>query len=480
MGSDNKEMLRSLPAVDELLRQEAISEAVETYPRTLVVRAVRNVLDWNRQAILNGEAAFDSQGFEQANLVKEILAEIQHLASFTLRRVINGTGIIVHTNLGRSLLCQDALDRLQLIGSGYSNLEYDLEAGRRGSRYVHAEAILCEITGAEGALVVNNNAGAVVLALNTLAQGKEVVVSRGQLVEIGGSFRIPDIMSRSGARLREVGCTNRTHLSDYEGAIGPETALLLDVHASNYQIVGFTAEVGLEELVELGRKQEVPVMQDLGSGCFVDVTPFGLQGEPLVQDTVRSGVDVITFSGDKLLGGTQAGIILGRSAFIAELRRNPLTRALRVDKLTLAALEATLRLYRDEDTAIQAIPTLKMIATDQKTLVDRAQVLVKALRANTPESIEVTIMDGSSMVGGGALPTQTLPTKLVAISSKEGSAARLEAHFRGYVVPIIGRVEQEHFLLDTRTLQPGDEEVIVEAVGQLDISLRSSGPTIGF
>lgn len=468
MGSDNKEMLRSLPAVDELLRQEAISEAVETYPRTLVVRAVRNVLDQNRQAILNGKAAFDSQEFEQANLVKEILAEIQHLASFTLRRVINGTGIIVHTNLGRSLLCQDALDRLQLIGSGYSNLEYDLEVGRRGSRYVHAEAILCEITGAEGALVVNNNAAAVVLVLNTLAQGKEVVVSRGQLVEIGGSFRIPDIMLRSGARLREVGCTNRTHLSDYEGAIGPETALLLDVHASNYQIVGFTAEVGLEELVELGRKHEVPVMQDLGSGCLVDVTPFGLQGEPLVQDTVRSGADVITFSGDKLLGGTQAGIILGRREFIAELRRNPLTRALRVDKLTLAALEATLRLYRDEDAAIQAIPTLKMIATDQKTLIDRAQVLVKALRANIPESIEVTIMDGSSMVGGGALPTQTLPTKLVAISSKEASAARLEAHFRGYVPPIIGRVEQELFLLDVRTLQPGDEEVIIAAAAKLE------------
>lgn len=466
--SDNKEMLRSLPAVDELLRQESISEAVETYPRTLVVRAVRNVLDRNRQAILNGKVALDSQGFEQANLVKEILAEIQHLASFTLRRVINATGVIVHTNLGRSLLCQDALDRLQLIGSGYSNLEYDLTAGRRGSRYVHAEDILCEITGAEGALVVNNNAGAVLLALNTLAQGKEVVVSRGQLVEIGGSFRIPDIMSRSGARLREVGCTNRTHLYDYEGAIGPETALLLDVHASNYQIVGFTAEVGLEELVELGRKHEVPVMQDLGSGCFVDVTPFGLQGEPLVQDTVRSGADVITFSGDKLLGGTQAGIILGRREVIAELRRNPLTRALRVDKLTLAALEATLRLYRDENTAIQAIPTLRMIATDQKTLEDRAQGLVKALRANIPESIEVEIMDGSSMVGGGALPTQTLPTKLVAISSKEASAARLEAHFREYVPPIIGRVEQELFLLDTRTLQPGDEEVIVAAAEQLE------------
>ena len=467
MGSDNKEMLRSLPAVDELLRQEAISEAVETYPRTLVVRAIRNVLDRMRQAILNGNLDIDSQGFEQANVIREIVAEIQDLASFTLRRVINGTGIIVHTNLGRSLLCQDALDRLQLIGSGYSNLEYDLEAGKRGSRYVHAEAILCEITGAEAALVVNNNAGAVVLVLNTLAQGKEVVVSRGQLVEIGGSFRIPDIMSRSGACLREVGCTNRTHLSDYEDAIGPETALLLDVHASNYQIVGFTAEVGLEELVELGRKHAVPVMQDLGSGCFVDVTAFGLQGEPLVQDTVRSGADVITFSGDKLLGGTQAGIIVGKKEFIAELRRNPLTRALRVDKLTLAALEATLRLYRDQDTAIQAIPTLNMIATDQKTLVDRANVLVKALRATIPESIEVTTMDGSSMVGGGALPTQTLPTKLVAISSKEASAARLEAHFRGHVPPIIGRVEQELFLLDVRTLRPGDEDAIVAAAAKL-------------
>ena len=468
MGSDNKEMLRSLPAVDELLRQEAIGEAVEIYPRTLVVRAIRNVLDRNRQAILNGKATFDSQGFELVNVVQEILAEIQLLASFTLRRVINGTGIIVHTNLGRSLLCQDALDRLQLIGSGYSNLEYDLEAGRRGSRYVHAEAILCEITGAEGALVVNNNAGAVVLVLNTLAQGKEVVVSRGQLVEIGGSFRIPDIMSRSGARLREVGCTNRTHISDYSDAIDLETSLLLDVHASNYQIVGFTAEVGLEALVELGRKHGVPVMQDLGSGCFVDVTPFGLQGEPLVQDAVRSGADVITFSGDKLLGGTQAGIILGKREFIEELRRNPLTRAFRVDKFTLAALEATLRLYRDQDTAIQAIPTLKMIATDLKTLEDRAQVLIKALRANIPESIEVTTMDGSSMVGGGALPTQTLPTKLVAISSKEASAARLEAHFRGYVPPIIGRVEQELFLLDVRTLQPGDEETIVAAAAKLE------------
>ncbi len=467
VGTTSKEMLRSLPAVDELLRQEAISDAVETYPRSLVVRAIRNVLDRNRQAILTGEVALEPEEFDQANLVTEILEELEQLAAFTLRRVINGTGIIVHTNLGRSLLCQDALARLQLIGSSYSNLEYDLEAGIRGSRYVHAEDILCEITGAEGALVVNNNAGAVLLALNTLAQGKEVVVSRGQLVEIGGSFRIPDIMARSGASLREVGCTNRTHLSDYEAAIGPETALLLNVHVSNYQIIGFTAEVDLEELVALGGKHGVVVMQDLGSGCFVDVTRFGLQGEPLVQDTVRSGVDVITFSGDKLLGGTQAGIILGRKELIADLRKNPLTRALRVDKLTLAALEATLRLYRDENTAIQAIPTLRMIATDLETLDIQARDLHERLAANLPAHIKVEIVDGFSKVGGGALPVQNLPTKLVAIRSAELSAARLEAHFRGYKPPIIGRVEQELFLLDLRTLQPGDSEVIVGAAARL-------------
>jgi L-seryl-tRNA(Ser) seleniumtransferase len=463
VSSNGKQMLRSLPAVDELLQQKAISDAVEIHPRLLVVRAIRNVLERNRQAVLKEEVLFDQGEFNQDTLVKEILEELEELASFTLRRVINGTGIIVHTNLGRSLLCQDALERLQLMGSGYSNLEYDLAEGTRGSRYVHAEAILCEITGAEAALVVNNNAGAVVLVLNTLAQGREVVVSRGQLVEIGGSFRIPEIMARSGALLRDVGCTNRTHLNDYESAIGAETSLLLDVHASNYQIIGFTAQVSLKELVELGHKHEIAVMQDLGSGCFVDVSRFGLQGEPLVQDSVRSGVDVVTFSGDKLLGGPQAGIILGRKELIAKVRRNPLTRALRVDKLTLAALEATLRLYRDQDTAIRAIPTLRMIATDLKTLEDRAQALIEALGSSIPESIKVGVMDGFSMVGGGALPAQNLPTKLVAMSSKEISAASLEARFRGFATPIIGRVEQELFLLDVRTLQPGDEKIIAAA-----------------
>ncbi|MBP1725043.1 MAG: L-seryl-tRNA(Sec) selenium transferase [Deltaproteobacteria bacterium] len=424
------------------------------------------MLDRIRRAILSDQSSGVSR-LDEAALIQEILAEAEGLAAYTLQRVVNGTGIIVHTNLGRSLLCQEALERLQLIGSGYSNLEYDLEAGSRGSRYVHAEAILREITGAEGALVVNNNAGAVLLVLNTLAQGREVVVSRGELVEIGGSFRIPDVMTRSGARLREVGCTNRTHLEDYRAAIGPETALLLKVHASNYQISGFTAEVDLATLVALGRAHNLPVMDDLGSGCFVDLSRFGLRGEPLVQDSVRSGADVITFSGDKLLGGPQAGIILGRKEIVERLRKSPLTRALRVDKFTLAALEATLRLYRDEETAVRAIPTLRMIAIEVEILATRAQSLADRIRMAVGSGAEVAVVDGASQVGGGALPVQTLPSKLVALTSRRLSAARLEANFRGNQPPIIGRVEQERFLLDVRTLQLGDDEVIVAAAARL-------------
>jgi L-seryl-tRNA(Ser) seleniumtransferase len=286
-------------------------------------------------------------------------------------------------------------------------------------------------------------------------------------VEIGGSFRIPDVMTRSGARLREVGCTNRTHLEDYRAAIGPETSLLLKVHASNYQITGFTAEVDLATLVALGRAHDLPVMDDLGSGCFVDLARFGLRGEPMVQDSVRSGADVITFSGDKLLGGPQAGIILGRKEIMERLRKSPLTRALRVDKFTLAALEATLRLYRDDETAVRAIPTLRMIALDLETLATRAQSLADRIRAAVGRGAEVAVVDGASQVGGGALPVQNLPSKLVALTSRRLSAARLEIIFRGNQPPIIGRVEQERFLLDVRTLQPGDEEVIVAAASRL-------------
>jgi L-seryl-tRNA(Ser) seleniumtransferase len=462
-----QDLLRRLPAVDELLRHPLIAEATDTFARPLVVRAVRNVLDRIRRAILSDQGSGRSGVPDEAALVQEILAETDRLAAYTLRRVVNATGIIVHTNLGRSLLCQEALERLQLIGSRYSNLEYDLGVGSRGSRYVHAEAILREITGAEGALVVNNNAAAVLLVLNTLAQGKEVVVSRGELVEIGGSFRIPDVMTRSGARLCEVGCTNRTHLEDYRAAIGPETALLLKVHASNYRITGFTAEVDLATLVALGQAHDLPVMEDLGSGCLVDLSRFGLRGEPVVQDSVRAGADVITFSGDKLLGGPQAGIILGRKEIMERLRKSPLTRAVRVDKFTLAALEATLRLYRDEETPVRGIPTLRMIALDVETLATRAQSLADQIRAAVGSGVDVAVVDGASQVGGGALPVQNLPSKLVALTSGRLSAARLEAIFRGNQPPIIGRVEQERFLLDVRTLQSGDDEVIEAAAAQL-------------
>ena len=337
------------------------------------------------------------------------------MAAFTLRPVVNATGIVIHTNLGRSLLPEEALARLQTVCRGYSNLEYDLQSGERGSRHVHAEAILRELTGAQAALVVNNNAGAVFLILNTLARGREVVVSRGQLVEIGGSFRIPDVMSSSGAILREVGTTNRTHLKDYVSAITDQTALLMKVHTSNYRIVGFTKEVPLNELATLGRERGLPVVEDLGSGCFINLTQFGLHGEITVQETVRAGADLVTFSGDKLLGGPQAGIIVGRKDLIERCRKNPITRALRVDKMTLAALDATLRLYRDERQALEKIPTLTMIALSPEELNGRAKQLASAIQgADRKAALRVEVRRSFSQVGGGSLPAQDLPTFVVA------------------------------------------------------------------
>jgi L-seryl-tRNA(Ser) seleniumtransferase len=366
--------------------------------------------------------------------------------------------------LGRSLLPADAIERLVLLCRNYSNLEYNVEEGRRGSRYVHAESILRELTGAEAALVVNNNAGAVFLVLSTFAGGREVVVSRGQLVEIGGSFRIPDVMRSSGAILREVGCTNRTHPKDYEEAITEQTALLMKIHTSNYRIVGFTSEVSLEELVEIGGRFSLPVVEDLGSGSFLNMSKFGLPGEPTVQEAVRAGADLVTFSGDKLLGGPQAGIIVGRKELVDRCKKNPLTRALRVDKMTLAALESTLRLYRDERQAVEHIPTLRMIALSREVLEKRAHRLATALRDIDREgSFEVEVVAGASQVGGGSLPAQDLNTLLVAVSSREMSTRGLEASLRGNNPPIIGRIESDRLLMDVRTLQPGDEEIVCAA-----------------
>ncbi|MFZ2445774.1 MAG: L-seryl-tRNA(Sec) selenium transferase [Syntrophobacteraceae bacterium] len=465
--SPAQEFLRQIPSVDAVLQMDPIRDALLRHPRKLVLEAVREVLDETRRRILR-EGESGAPAIDHAGLAALVAERIERLARFTLRRVINATGIVIHTNLGRSLLPEQAIDRLHLICAGYNNLEYDLDRGERGSRYVHAEAILRELTGAEAALVVNNNAGAVFLALNSLARGREVVVSRGQLVEIGGSFRIPDVMSASGAILREVGTTNRTHLRDYAGAVNEQTALLMKVHTSNYRIVGFTAEVGLDEMVGLGREHGLPVIEDLGSGCFVNLAPFGLHGETTVRESVRAGADLVTFSGDKLLGGPQAGIMVGRKDLIERCRKNPITRALRVDKMTLAALEVTLRLYRDERQAVEQVPTLRMIAASASELEWRAGELAALIRGLAGSSVlEVTVRPGYSQVGGGSLPAQDLPTSVVAVRSEKFSANRIEEYLRGGDPPVIGRIESDSFIMDVRTVAPSEFEQIGPAFEKL-------------
>jgi L-seryl-tRNA(Ser) seleniumtransferase len=462
-----QQTLREIPAVDELLHSTELQAALQQHPRKLVVESIRQILEEKRKQILALPEVFDRSELRTPALAALITERLKALGRHTLRPVVNATGIVVHTNLGRSLLPEVALERLMMLASCYNNLEYDLAAGKRGSRYVHAESILCEITGAEAALVVNNNAGAVMLVLNTLAKNSEVIVSRGQLVEIGGSFRIPDVMTSSGAILREVGCTNRTHVRDYEAAINDTTALLMKVHNSNYRILGFTAEVSLEELVALGRSFDLPVVEDLGSGSFVDFSRFGLQPEPTAQDAIRAGADVVTFSGDKLLGGPQAGIILGRGDLVARFKKNPLTRALRVDKLTLAALEATLRLYRDEAEALTRIPTLRMIATPLNVLQDRAVELASQIRAvDTHAHLKIEVQSAFSQVGGGSLPAQDLPTFAVAIQSSQFSTHQIEHHLRNSKVPVIGRIESNCYLLDVRTLRNDDFNLIADGFAE--------------
>lgn len=462
--SITRELLRKLPGVDFLLQQEALQEALSNQPRKLVVESIRQVLADKRQLILTDPETAEHVSLQTEHLVGEIMEKLKEISDFTLRKVVNATGIVIHTNLGRSLLPEKAVDRLQTITRTYNNLEYDLDLGQRGSRYVHAEAVLCEITGAEAALVVNNNAGAVFLALNTLAKDREVIVSRGQLVEIGGSFRIPDVMRSSGAILREVGCTNRTHGRDYESAISDLTALLLKVHCSNYRIVGFTTEVSLADLVDIGRKHDLPVMEDLGSGCFMDLSQFGLEGEPTVQDAVKAGADVVTFSGDKLLGGPQAGVIIGRKEIIERCKKNPLTRALRVDKMTLAALEATLRLYRDNRQALKEIPTLEMISLSPEILKERADHLKALLRQADPSNrLSIEVQQNVSQVGGGSLPGQYLPTFVVAVSASDMSTQKIETKLRNNTPPVIGRIESDKYLLDVRTLRSEEFSIIKEA-----------------
>lgn len=464
VGDSKEALFRQIPSVDELLMAPHIRALLSNTPRSLVVRATREVLDELRETIRATAVTSEMPDLGMNAVAELIIQRVSVLKQPSLRHVINATGIIVHTNLGRSPLPKEAVTRLASLAGCYSNLEYDLSAGKRGSRYVHVRDILVELTGAEDALVVNNNAAAVLLVLNTIARGKEVIISRSELVEIGGSFRMPEVMHRSGARMFEVGTTNKTTISDYEAAIVPETALLLKVHKSNFQIVGFTQEVSLEELVVLGGKYSIPVMEDLGSGCFIDFSRYGLRKEPTVQDSVRNGADVITFSGDKMLGGPQCGIILGKKDIISAVRANQLNRALRVDKLTLIALQETLSLYQDEKKAMRQIPTLRMISQSHRSLCRRAQRLLSLIGGIKSGNFSISLTDGFSQVGGGALPLEMIKSRLLCLSPRKLTTSRLVDILRSFNPPIIARVEKDQVLLDVRTIQDRELRIVAEAI----------------
>jgi L-seryl-tRNA(Ser) seleniumtransferase len=462
---ERRQLLRKIPKVDELLAAPEIKGLAKIHPVAVVRQGIRNVLERLRQEILHaGDVkTITDERFSFPRLLPLFEEEIERQVSPNLRQVINATGVVIHTNLGRSPLSERAWENLIKVARGYSNLEYDLTKGTRGDRSAHVTAILLRLSGAEGGLVVNNNAAAVLLALNTMAAGREVIVSRGELVEIGGAFRIPDVMVRSGAILREVGTTNRTHLKDYEEAIGSNTALLLKVHTSNYRVVGFTSEVTEEELVGLGRHYNLPVMNDLGSGCLLDLSSFGLEKEPTAQEAIQAGVDVVTFSGDKLLGGPQAGIILGKKELIEQIKANPLHRALRIDKLTLAALEATLIAYLSEEEATREIPTLRMLTIPLDVLRKQARRLQRLVKQETDKAT-VEITTAQSQVGGGALPLQAVPTWALAIKPHRASADALETELRNLEPPIVARIAGDCLILDLRTIQADELGIIAKGM----------------
>ena len=453
-------LLKKLPGVDHLLELIKKNTSFKQLPLNVCKSSIRYALENIRTNILNEKKVDLSD--------KTILATVFEHANNDIKNnligVINATGVVLHTNLGRSLLCKEALKNITNISSGYSNLEYNIDKGTRGIRYSAVEDLLCELTGAEAAMVVNNNAGAVLLSLNSLAENKEVIVSRGELVEIGGAFRIPDVMTKSNAILKEVGTTNRTHARDYTMAISDNTGLFLKVHTSNYQIEGFTSSVPVADLVTIGRKHGIPVMEDLGSGMLIDFSKYGLGSEPIIRDSVKSGADIISFSGDKLLGGPQAGIILGKKDIINIIKSNPLTRALRIDKLTLAALESTLRLYRDEENVIKKIPTLRMLTDSYTNIKKRASTILKKLEPVLPKHVEIKLADLSSRPGGGAFPSLTLPSCCIIIKSARMSAVELEKKLRKNDTPIIGRIEDNCFVIDPRTIQKGEEKIIYETL----------------
>lgn len=459
--------LRSLPAVEAVLEAPAARAASSTFGRELFTESVRNALEAVRRRILAGEPLSGVEiSIDAVTATATSLAEKAALPN--LRTIINATGVVLHTNLGRALLATEAIEAVGRISSSYSNLEYDLDAGRRGSRHDHITSLIVALTGAEDALVVNNNAAAVLLALTTFARGKEVVVSRGQLIEIGGSFRIPDVLAASTARLVEVGTTNKTKLSDYESAVGPETAMLLHVHSSNYKIVGFTAEVGISELAKLGHDRGLVVVDDLGSGALAELP--ALADEPSVHDSLRAGADIVTFSGDKLLGGPQAGVVVGKSEFVRKMKQHPMARALRVDKMTLAALQTTLAMYLKPEAALERIPTLRMLSESEESLKTRADELAAAVAAiagsGAGAAALIEVETAASKVGGGSLPLLELSSYVCAVTPASMSVDKLAERLRHTDPPVIGRIHHEQLLLDVRTVLPKQVQALAGAVGQ--------------
>lgn len=465
------ELFRKLPAVDELAKTPAVEALAAVHGSAAVIDAARTVLGRLREEIASGLLDNSALDLALGGITSAIEAQLRRMLGYSLRPVINATGVILHTNLGRAPLSKTAMEHIREASAAYSNLEFDLEAGARGKRDVHVERLLQRLITDDLAsmesprvstIVVNNNAAAVLLALNTLAEGGEVIVSRGELVEIGGSFRIPDVMRKSGAILREVGTTNRTRIADYESAICEKTRLLLRVHRSNFEITGFTEEASTAELAVLARKRGLPLMEDLGSGALVDLHAFGINGESSVLDSLRAGVEVVTYSGDKLLGGPQAGLISGRAELVARMRSNSLFRALRVDKLTYAALEATLLAYvkRDHD----VIPTLRMMRLTKEEIGKRAEALAASIHLT---KLTIDLMDGESVIGGGAAPSSVLPTRLLAVTCEGLGADELAARLRASDPPIIARVEEGRVILDLRTVLPQQDEAVQAALASL-------------
>lgn len=440
---------RALPSVSSLLESEAFQPLLERGPRTLVVDAIRRTIEQARQSAI--VAPSDDAGWAHA-----VERSVHAAARPSLRRVINGTGVVLHTNLGRAPLARAAVEAVTAAATGFTNLEYDIERGERGSRYVHCAALLRELTGAEDALVVNNCAAALVLVLNTFSDGREAIVSRGELIEIGGSFRIPEIMGKSGARLAEVGTTNRTHVDDYRRALGADTGIIVKVHRSNFAVTGFVAEASAGEISALAAERGIPSLHDLGSGLLLSLDEFGLRGEPTAGDAVRAAgpMGVVTMSGDKLLGGPQAGIILGSRSAIDRIKKNPLTRSCRVDKLTLAALEATLTLYREPAVAIREIPALSQLTMDLATLRRRAERLVARLDA-------AAIVESEASVGGGAFPTAVIPSIAIAI---DGDAGGIERRLRECDIPVIARITNGRVIIDLRTVFSSEDDTLIDAI----------------